>query len=77
MTAYDRYRALLRKLVLVRARHPDGDSPEEDALLDVLDEVWTEMTEGERSAISSERARALGLPDTESHGTDSAPPPQG
>jgi hypothetical protein len=75
MTAYDRYRALLRKLLLVRAGHPEGDSPEEDALLDVMDEVWAEMTDGERSAISSERARALGLP--ESHGTDSAPPPQG
>jgi hypothetical protein len=75
MTAYDRYRALLRKFLLARARHPDGGSPEEDALLDVMDEVWTEMSDGERSAISAERARALGLP--ESHGTDSAPPPQG
>ena len=75
MTAYDRYRALLRKLQLVRARHPEGGSPDEDALLDVMDEVWAEMTEGERAAISPERARALGLP--ESHGTDSAPPPQG
>ncbi len=75
MTAFDRYRALLRKFQLVRARHPDGGSPEEDTLLDVMDEVWAEMSDGERSAISSERARALGLP--ESHGTDSAPPPQG
>ncbi|MFP2904330.1 hypothetical protein ACLESD_04510 [Pyxidicoccus sp. 3LFB2] len=75
MTAYDRYRALLRKLQLVRTGHPERDSPEEDALLDVMDEVWAEMSDGERSAISSERARALGLP--ESHGTDSAPPPQG
>ncbi|MFP2934807.1 hypothetical protein ACLESO_58820 [Pyxidicoccus sp. 3LG] len=75
MTAYDRYRALLRKLLLVRARHPDGDSPEEDALLDVMDEVWTEMSEGERSAISSERARALGLP--ESQDNDSAASPHG
>jgi hypothetical protein len=75
MTAYDRYRALLRKLLHVRAGHPEGDSPEEDALLDVMDEVWSEMTDGERSAIASERARTLGLP--ESHGTDSAPAPQG
>ncbi|QSQ21725.1 hypothetical protein JY651_42320 [Pyxidicoccus parkwayensis] len=75
MTAYDRYRALLHKLQHARARHPEGDSPEEDALLDVMDEVWAEMSDGERSAIASERARALGLP--ESHGTDSAPPPQG
>ena len=75
MTAYDRYRALLRKLLLVRTRHPEQDSPEEDALLDVMDEVWAEMSEGERSAISSERARALGLP--EAHGTDSAASPQG
>lgn len=73
MTAYDRYRALLRKLMLVRARNPEGGSPEEDALLDVMDEVWSEMTEGERAAISDERARALGLP--ESHGTDSASQP--
>lgn len=75
MTAYDRYRALLRKLQLVRGRHPEGDSPEEDALLDAMDEVWVEMSDGERSAISSERARTLGLP--ESHGTDSAPASQG
>ncbi|WP_164012038.1 hypothetical protein [Pyxidicoccus trucidator] len=75
MTAYDRYRALLRKLLLVRARHPERDSSEEDALLDAMDEVWGEMSDGERSASSSERARALGLP--ESQGTDSAPPPQG
>ncbi|NMO21402.1 hypothetical protein HPC49_42645 [Pyxidicoccus fallax] len=75
MTAYDRYRALLRKLVLVRARHPEGGSPEEDSLLDVMDEVWAEMTEGERSCISSERSRALGLPDSQD--TDSAPSTQG
>ena len=63
MTAYDRYRALLRKLQLVRLRQPEGGSAEEDALLDAMDEVWAEMSDGERSAISSERARALGLPD--------------
>jgi hypothetical protein len=73
MSAYDRYRALLRKLQLVRARHPQSDSSEEDALLDVMDEVWAEMSEGERSASSLERARALGLP--EPHGSDSAQSP--
>jgi hypothetical protein len=73
MTAYDRYRALLRKFQLARARHPEGDSPEEDALLDAMDEVWVEMSEGERSALASERARTLGLPDA--HVTDAAAPP--
>ncbi|MCP3103988.1 hypothetical protein LZ198_34455 [Myxococcus sp. K15C18031901] len=75
MTAFDRYRALLRKLLGLRARHPEGDSPEEDVLLDDMDEVWAEMTESERAAATAERARILGLP--EPHGTDSAPPPQG
>ncbi|HZI13020.1 MAG TPA: hypothetical protein VE153_21740 [Myxococcus sp.] len=73
MTAYDRYRALLRKLQLARVRHPEGDSPEEDALLDAMDEVWVEMSDGERSAIASERARTLGLPDAPV--TDAASPP--
>ncbi|MBU8896647.1 hypothetical protein DRW03_34440 [Corallococcus sp. H22C18031201] len=60
MTAYDKYRALLRKLGLVRAQHSGRDSPEEDALLDAMDEVWWEMSEAERSALDEERARALG-----------------
>ncbi len=74
MTAYDRYRALLRMLQLVRVRHPEGGSPEEDALLDAMDEVWSEMSDGERSALSTERARTLGLPDPHQV-PDSAPPP--
>ncbi|AKQ70320.1 hypothetical protein A176_007232 [Myxococcus hansupus] len=72
MSAYDRYRALLNKLRLVRARHPEGDSPEEDGLLDAMDEVWMEMSDGERSAIDTERARVLGLP--ESPAADAAVP---
>ncbi|MCP3169385.1 hypothetical protein [Myxococcus qinghaiensis] len=71
MTAFDRYRALLRKFENVRARHPEGGSPEEDALLDDLDDVWSEMSEGERAAASPERDRALGLSESQ----DSAPPP--
>ncbi|MCK8501788.1 hypothetical protein M0222_28880 [Myxococcus fulvus] len=73
MTAFDRYRALLRKVSNVRARHPEGGSPEEDALLDDLDDVWSEMSEGERAAAASERAQILGLSESE----DSAPPPPG
>jgi hypothetical protein len=73
MTAYDRYRALLRKLQLARGRHPEGGSPEEDALLDAMDEVWVEMSDGERSALAAERARTLGLPDAPV--TDAASPP--
>lgn len=73
MTAFDRYRALLRKLSNVRARYPQGGSPEEDAVLDDLDEVWSEMSEGERAAVSSERARTLGLSEPQ----DSASPPPG
>ncbi|WP_426755908.1 hypothetical protein [Myxococcus sp. Y35] len=73
MSAYDRYRALLNKLRLVRARHPEGDSSEEDGLLDDLDEVWMEMSEGERAAIATERARVLGLP--EAPPADAAAPP--
>ncbi|WP_342377451.1 hypothetical protein NVS55_39105 [Myxococcus stipitatus] len=73
MTAFDRYRALLRKLSTIRARYPQGGSPEEDAVLDDLDDVWSEMSEGERAAVSSERARALGLAEPQ----DSASPPPG
>ncbi|NTX07619.1 hypothetical protein HUA74_35860 [Myxococcus sp. CA051A] len=73
MTAFDRYRALLRKFESVRARNPQGGSPEEDALLDDLDDVWSEMSEGERAAASPERDRALGLSDSQ----DSASPPPG
>ncbi|QDE93733.1 hypothetical protein BHS06_34760 [Myxococcus xanthus] len=73
MSAYDRYRALLNKLRLVRARHPEGDSPEEDGLLDDMDDVWMEMSEGERSAMATERARVLGLP--EAQPADSAAQP--
>jgi hypothetical protein len=67
MTAYDRYRTLLRKLVLVRAQHPEGSSPEEDALLDMMDEVWWEMSPGERSALDAERAKLLGGPHAGEH----------
>ncbi|MFY1829466.1 hypothetical protein ACN47A_26370 [Myxococcus fulvus] len=42
-------------------------------MLDDLDDVWSEMSEGERAAVSSERAQALGLAESE----DSAPPPPG
>ncbi|NOK18984.1 hypothetical protein [Corallococcus carmarthensis] len=57
MTVYDRYRTLLHKLALVRARAPGGESPEADALLDAMDEVWDAMSEGERAAMERERAR--------------------
>ncbi|MBN8230045.1 hypothetical protein JYK02_21250 [Corallococcus macrosporus] len=57
MTVYDRYRTLLHKLALVRARAPGGDSPEADALLDTMDEVWDALSEGERAAMERERAR--------------------
>ncbi|WP_255316214.1 hypothetical protein [Myxococcus fulvus] len=42
-------------------------------MLDDLDDVWSEMSEGERAAVASERAQALGLAESE----DSAPPPPG
>ncbi|RKG69095.1 hypothetical protein D7V88_40330 [Corallococcus terminator] len=59
MTVYDRYRSLLHKLALVRARAPGGDSPEVDALLDTMDEVWDAMSEGERAAMERERERLI------------------
>lgn len=62
MTVYDRYRTLLHKLALVRARAPGGDSPEADALLDAMDEVWDALSDGERAAMERERGRlALAL----------------
>lgn len=57
MTVYDRYRTLLHKLALVRARAPGGDLPEADALLDAMDEVWDAMSDGERAAMERERSR--------------------
>ncbi|WP_223640842.1 hypothetical protein [Corallococcus sp. EGB] len=57
MTVYDRYRTLLHKLALVRARAPGGDSPEADALLDAMDEAWDALSDGERAAMERERAR--------------------
>ncbi|NBD14466.1 MULTISPECIES: hypothetical protein [Corallococcus] len=66
MTVYDRYRTLLHKLSLIRARAPGGDSPEADALLDAMDEVWDAMSPGERAAMERERSRLALLPDTHS-----------
>ncbi|RKG50226.1 hypothetical protein D7X30_37860 [Corallococcus sp. AB011P] len=57
MTVYNRYRTLLHKLALVRARAPGGDSPEADALLDTMDEVWDALSDGERAAMERERDR--------------------
>ncbi|RKH44470.1 hypothetical protein [Corallococcus sicarius] len=57
MTVFDRYRTLLHKLALVRARAPGGESPEVDALLDTMDEVWDAMSAGERAAMERERER--------------------
>ncbi|NPC73228.1 hypothetical protein D7Y27_24960 [Corallococcus sp. AB004] len=57
MTVYNRYRTLLHKLALVRACAHGGDSPEADALLDTMDEVWDALSDGERAAMERERAR--------------------
>lgn len=67
MTVFDRYRTLLHKLALVRARTPGGDSPEVDALLDTMDEVWDAMSEGERAAMERERERLIHDPHPEEH----------
>lgn len=64
MTVYDRYRTLLHKLALVRARAPGGESPEVDALLDAMDEVWEALSDGERAAMERERTRLAMALDT-------------
>ena len=47
-----RYLELEAQLLQIRILHPK-DSPEENALLDRMDEVWSLLTPGERKLANS------------------------
>lgn len=57
MTSFERYRSMLAELAHVRFRNGGFESPEEDDLLDRMDEVWTAMSQPERS--TAERLPAV------------------
>lgn len=48
--AVERYRATAKVLAELRAR-PDFDEAEENALLDVLDDIWRDMTAEEAEEL--------------------------
>lgn len=68
MTPYEHYRELERKLIHTRWLHRGLDSPDEDALLEAMDEMWWKMTVEERERIDAEPPRSL---------IRMAPPPTG
>ena len=45
------YRHLLEQLAHVRARHGGAESPEEDALLERMDEAWKGLDRAERELL--------------------------
>ena len=50
-----RYLELEARLLAWRDQHPE-DTPEEDAILDEMDQAWWEMTDDERKSIESRGA---------------------
>jgi hypothetical protein len=51
------YRQLERRLWMVRWRHEGEESPEEDAILDEMDEKWMNLTDAEQAALRLEGPR--------------------
>jgi hypothetical protein len=49
-----RYREMQRDLVRLRRRHHGAESPEEDELLERMDEVWWTLTPSEREVLRAE-----------------------
>jgi len=48
------YRQLERRLWMVRWRHEGEESPEEDAILDEMEEKWMNLTDAEQAALRLE-----------------------
>ena len=55
-TDFIRYRQLERQLWLTRWRH-EGESPEEDALLDQMEVAWVNLADSEKALLLSEGPR--------------------
>ncbi len=53
-TPMDRYRKLEEQLVEIRARYDGKESDEEDALLEVIDDVYWELDDEDRRVIENE-----------------------
>jgi len=51
------YRQLERRLWMVRWRNEGGESPEEDATLDEMEETWLHLSGEERSVLRLEPPR--------------------
>ena len=48
------YRQLERRLWMVRWRHEEAESAEEDAILDEMDDTWMKLTEDEQALLRLE-----------------------
>lgn len=48
------YRSLESRLSYTRWRHAGGESPEEDAILDEMDQVWLKLSEEEQNLLRAE-----------------------
>lgn len=53
----EKYREMQKKLSWIRWAHLGHESEEEDSLLELMDEVWWELSEEERQVISAEPSR--------------------
>jgi len=51
------YRQLERRLWMVRWRHEEAESAEEDAILDEMQDTWMKLTEDEQALLRLERPR--------------------
>ncbi len=54
---FSKYRRLEGRLWLTRWKHVGEESAVEDSLLELMDVVWAELTEGERKELHDERPR--------------------
>ncbi len=59
MDAWTRYERLWSKLVRIRWIHGGLESPEEDDILDQMDEVWSRLTSEEQVQMSAKPSRSL------------------
>ena len=52
--ALQKYRALSARLAAVRDAHGGEDSPEEDVVLDEMDEAWSQLSADEQALLDRE-----------------------
>jgi len=57
--AYEDYRRHERHLIHVRWVNRGAASPQEDEVLDAMEEAWTRLTEDERRVVDAEPPRSL------------------